>query len=290
MIDKLKAVLAGGGTHLGDLLWWTLSDAAIDRTSLEAHWASANLPPELLPEATTAEKAMKTAVRECAIGQHDRLIRLGKDTESEIVFAVVEEHKLSDGSVSYKQQTRIILDRKTEVVSFDDPNHDIGQAVALAFKRLRTTHTSDDIRRAVIRTLNTFAAVTLRDHGGVYWVPSQYEKQLRQLQVAVERIGSSKVYLLPIHDSADASRTLGDAALGAIQQELEELKAEVQGFVEQPPDRPSTLARRFDAFEALKGRAQLYRDILHVQVQDLDKQLEEMTVSVELLLQEKTAA
>jgi hypothetical protein len=37
-------------------------------------------------------------------------------------------------------------------------------------------------------------------------------------------------------------------------------------------------------------RAQLYRDILKVQVQDLDKQLDEMTVSVEKLLQQKTAA
>jgi hypothetical protein len=34
-----------------------------------------------------------------------------------------------------------------------------------------------------------------------------------------------------VHDSADASRTLGDAALGAIQEELEQLKAEVQGFI-----------------------------------------------------------
>ena len=41
-----------------------------------------------------------------------------------------------------------------------------------------------------------------------------------------------------------------------------------------PPDRPSTLARRFDAFDALKSRARLYRDILQVQVQDLDQQLE----------------
>jgi hypothetical protein len=289
-IEKLKSVLAGGGAHLGDLLWWTLADAAIDRSTLEALWASSNLAPELLPEAPTVEKALKVAVRESAVGHHDRMIRLGKETEAEIVFAVVRETKHADGSVSYVQETRIILDRKTEQVTADDANHGIAQAVALAFKRLLTTHTADDIRRAVIRTLNTFAAVTLRDHGGVYWVPTPYAKQLRQLQDAVEKIGSSKVYLLPVHDSADASRTLGDAALGAIQQELEQLKAEVQGFVEQPPDRSSTLARRFDAFEALKGRAQLYRDILHVQVQDLDAQLDSMSASVEKLLQEKHAA
>src|SRR3954453_519153 len=128
-IEKLKSVLSGGGPHLGDLLWWTLSDAAIDRASLEAHWAAAGLAPELLPEAPTAEKALKTAVREAALGQHDRLIRLGKETESEIVFAVVEEHKHPDGSVSYQQQTRIILDRTKDQVTSDDPAHDLAQQV-----------------------------------------------------------------------------------------------------------------------------------------------------------------
>jgi hypothetical protein len=90
MIQELQAVLAGGGSHLGDLLWWTLSDAAVDRTTLEAHWASANLAPDLLPEAPTANKLLKTAIRESSVGLHDRLVRLPKGTEQEIVFAVVE--------------------------------------------------------------------------------------------------------------------------------------------------------------------------------------------------------
>jgi hypothetical protein len=276
--------------HLGDLLWWTLSDAAIDRASLEGHWASAGLSAELLPEAPTAEKALKSAVREAALGQHDRLIRLGKESETEIVFAVVREAKHSDGSVTYTQETRIMLDRKTETVSSDQPGHDLASVVTHRFGELRTTHTADDVRRTLVRAIGTFAAVALRDHGGVYWIPAPYAKQLRQLQSAVEKIGSSKMYLLPVHDSADASRTLGDAAIGAIQQDLEQLKAEVEGFVAQPPERPSTLARRFDAYEALRSRAQLYRDILRVQVQDLDAQLDEMTASVEKLLQQKHAA
>ncbi len=286
MIERLKSALAGGGAHLGDLLWWTLSEASIDRSALESLWISSGLAPEMLPEAPTAEKALKTTVREAQVGQHDRLIRLGKETESEIVFAIVRETKLSDGSVNFNQETRVVLDRATEQI----PNHDLARSVALAFQRLRTTHTSDDIRRAVVRTITTFAAVTLREHGGVYWVPAVFAERLRHLQAAVEKIGSSKLYLLPVHDSADASRTLGDAALGAIQQELEQLKAEVHGFVVAPPDRASTLARRLDAYEELRARAQLYRDILRVEVHDLDKRLDEMTLSIENLLQSKRAA
>jgi hypothetical protein len=47
-------------------------------------------------------------------------------------------------------------------------------------------------------------------------------------------------------------------------------KAEVEGFVASPPDRPSTLVRRLDAFEGLRARANLYRDVLQVHVADLE--------------------
>ena len=114
-----------GGQHLADLIWWTLAEARIDRFTLEAIWSSAPLAPEYLPAPPTAEKALKSAVREAALGQPDRLIRLGNEDESEIVFAVVRETKHIDGSISYQQETRVILDRQVESVSSDVPGHDL---------------------------------------------------------------------------------------------------------------------------------------------------------------------
>ncbi len=288
--DKLKSVLNMGGQHLGDLIWWTLAEARIDRSTLEKIWAGAQLAPEHLPEPPTAEKALKAAVREAAVGQPDRLIRLGKEDEAEIVFAVVRETKHADGSVTYQQETRIVLDRKAESVSSDVAGHDLASVISTRFAELRATHTSDDVRRAMMKTLDACAAVTLRDHGGVYWVPAPYAALVRRLQGAIEKIGSSRVYLLPVHSSVDANRTLGDAAQLAIEDELAQLKAEVAGFVTTPPDRPSTLVRRLDAFEELKTRAALYRDVLQVHVADLDATLTGLASSVESLLDQKQAA
>jgi hypothetical protein len=288
-LDKLTTVLNKGGHHLGDMIWWTLAEARIDRGTLENIWASAQLAPEYLPDPPTAEKALKAAVREAAVGQPDRLIRLGKEDEAEIVFAVVRETKLTDGSISYQQETRVILDRKVESVSSDIVGHDLAGVIATRFGELRSTHTADDVRRAMMKALDGCAAVTLRDHGGVYWVPSPYAEMVRRLQGAIEKIGSSRVYLLPVHSSADANRTLGDAAKLAIEDELATLKAEVEGFMASPPDRPSTLVRRLDAFEGLQARANLYRDVLQVHVTDLEATLAGLTSSVENLLNQKAA-
>jgi len=289
-LDKITSVLTRGGQHLGDIVYWTLAEVRIDRSTLETIWSRAQLAPEHLPDPPTIERALKAAVRECAVGQADRLIRLGKEDEAEIVFAIVRETKHSDGSVSYQQETRIILDRRSEAVSSDIDGHDLASIITTRFAELRTTHTPDDIRRAMMKTLDACAAVTLRDHGGIYWVPAPYAVLIRRLQGAIERIGSSRVYLLPVHESVDANRTLGDAAKLAIEDELVQLKAEVEGFVASPPERPSTLARRLDAFEALKVRASLYHEVLQVHVTDLEKTLAVLAETVEDLLHHRTAA
>ncbi len=288
-LNGIKTALEKGGKHLGDIVYWTLADARIDRSTLENIWTGAQLPSEYLPDPPTAEKALKSAVREAAVGQPDRLIRLGKEDEAEIVFAVVRETKHPDGSISYAQETRIILDRKGESVSSDVVGHDLAGVIAMRFGELRTTHTADDVRRAMMKVLVGCAAVTLRDHGGVCWVPAPYAETVRRLQVAIEKIGRSRVYLLPVHSSADANRTLGDAAKLAIEDELAALKAEVEGFVTSPPDRPSTLVRRLDAFEGLQARANLYRDVLQVHVADLEATLSELTAGIETLLHQRAA-
>jgi hypothetical protein len=289
-LEAVKSMLSTTGELLGTLLWWSLSDARIDRTALESLWLSAALSREHLPEPPTAEKALKTAVHDCALGQTGRLIRLGKEDLAEVVFAIVRESKHPDGSVSYSQEARVILDRTVERVSTDQPGHAVAESIKATFERLRATHTPDDVRRAMIKTLDACAAVTLRDHGGVYWVPAPYADTVRRLQTAVEHIGTSRVYVLPVHRSDDAARTLGDVAKSAVEQELEALKAEILGFLATPPERISTLVRRLDAFDDLRAKAELYRDILQVQVTDLEKTLSELSSSVERLLSQKQAA
>lgn len=289
-LKKITAAVSKGATHLGDLCWWSLADASIDRQSLESKWNTTGLPKELLPEPPTLEKAFKLAVRETQVGLTERLIRPVIDNEASVVFAVVHEQKHDDGTLTYTQEAKIALELLTGHVGTDDPAHELVVYIKSRFTALRDTHTADDVRRTITRTLQSFSAVLLRENGGVWWVPAPHAEPLRKLQAAIESIGSSRHYLLPVHDSNDAHRTLGDAATNSIEAELEELKNEVASFVAQPPERPSTLVRRFDAFDALRGRAQLYRDVLQVQVKDLDTQLNQLAASIETLLNAKQAA
>jgi len=289
-LSLIRSHLQTAGAHVGDLLWWTLEEARVTRNRLEEVWANAALSPTFLPEPPTPEKALKTAVREVHAGRQDRLIRLGKEGDGELVFAVVEERRDGTGNVSYQQEARIVLRRLVSLrLDSDAPQHEIVRDVCDAYERLLSTHTPDDIRRALVRTLSSCAAVTLRDHGGVYWVPSPYSETLRQLQAAVAGIGKSRLDLVPVHATPEATQALGHAARSALEDDLTALRTEIESFLQSPPDRLSTLTRRLQTFEDLRSKARLYHSVLQVQVSDLEAGLHDLTRHVEGLLQAKAS-
>ena len=61
-LDKLTSALNQGGQHLGDIVYWTLAEARIDRSTLENIWAGAQLSPEFLPDPPTAEELVAEAL------------------------------------------------------------------------------------------------------------------------------------------------------------------------------------------------------------------------------------
>lgn len=288
--DGLASLLNKGGEHLGDLVWWTLSSAQVDHATLERLWRQAGLPVSLLPKQPTAQKALKTAVRECQVGKPDLLIRLGKESDAETVFALVREQKDAGGNVHHHQEARVILSRGSTVLASDALHHPEVVNLTNRFTELLQMHTPDDVRNTIVKALHDFAAVALRESGGIYWVPRTFSKPLRHLQRAIEQIGKSRFYLLPVYDSNDAAQTLGEVARGSIEEELAALQQEIEQFKAAPPDRASTLERRLESFNDLRTRAHLYRDVLNVQVVGLDEQLISLAESVTTLLAQRDAA
>ena len=289
-LKLIKSALAKGPDHLGDLVWWSLAEARVDRVTLEVIWNEAGLPPELLPEPPSPERSFKAAIKEAQVGQQGRLIRLAVESPDEIVFGVVREERHGDGTLDYHQEARVTLDRNRDQLSSDAPGNDLVAEVMRRFEILKTTHVADDVRRAIVRTLDTLAAVMLRPSGGVYWAPSPFAAQVRRLQVAVQRIGTSTMSVLPVHRSAEAVQTLGEVARASIEDELAALRIEIDGFVALPPERATTLVRRLEVFDALRGRARLYRDVLSVEVSTLDQQLNQLTATVAQMIERKSQA
>jgi hypothetical protein len=270
-------------------LWWELAAASVNRPDLVKLWVQGGLPTELLPEEPTPEKAFKTAARETQVGHTDRLLRLAKDDELEVVFGIVNEQRDGNGGLEYHQQARITLDRQTGNLLSDQPADNMVQKLMARFQELKTLHTTDDVRRTITRTLDSFAAVTLRHGGGVYWTPAVYAASLRRLQAIIEKLGQSKMHLVPVTATKEGQAALAQAAKASIEEELTALQTEMQQFLQTPPDRASTLMRRLEHFDDLRRKANLYQTVLQAQVEGLAENLTEMERQVHGLLDSKRA-
>ena len=288
-LDLIRRNTNHGGQPLGDLLWWELVNASVSRGDLTKLWVQGSLPIELLPDEPTPEKAFKTAARETQVGHTDRLLRLAKDDELEVVFGIVNEQRDGNGGLEYHQQARITLDRQTGNLLSDQPADNMVQKLMARFQELKTLHTTDDVRRTITRTLDSFAAVTLRHGGGVYWTPAVYAASLRRLQAIIEKLGQSKMHLVPITATKEGQAALAQAAKASIEEELTALQTEMQQFLQTPPDRASTLMRRLEHFDDLRRKANLYQTVLQAQVEGLAENLTEMERQVHGLLDSKKA-
>lgn len=292
--NTLKGTMAAGGEHLGDVVWWMLSGADVPRSVLETKWLAHGLDPAFLPEEQTPEKAMRQAVREALTGEDKKKVGIQPtvDSKSSLIYAVGSWMTDNVGNAEFRQDALIMLDKSVTpaAASSDNVSNDLVTKVLREYNRYLGTHTSRDVMTSITKALKAWSAVTLRETGGIYFVPRTQSDNLRKLQGAVEQLGNSLVFLLPVHSTTDAVRSLGTAASGSIEDELSSLRTEIDGFLADPNGvRPSTLKRRLEAFTDLRSRANLYHTILNVTVGDLGAQLKAMEDQVTTMLAMKDA-
>jgi hypothetical protein len=89
-------------------------------------------------------------------------------------------------------------------------------------------------------------------------------KEDDKLQVAVAGIGASRIDVVPVHATPEASLALGAAARSALEEDLAALTSEIEAFLQEPPERVSTLTRRLATFDELRSKAHLYHSVLQV--------------------------
>ena len=277
----------GAKERYGDVIFWSLEVGRIERQHLIDIWTGAGLDEGLLPEENSFEKSLKTAVGENSTGLKDRLIRKGFEDSSEVSFDIQQEVKVKGQPNKITPEARFWVDKSSGVFSSSDPNHPLVRKIQTDYHGLQNAHTVGDVRRAVTNALRSFAAITLRDGGGVYWTPEQFSSEIRKLQSAISQISSSAVYLIPVVKTKDAQEALSAVAEGSLETDLKALTDEIGEFITAPPDRVGTLSRRLDSFKELRSRAQLYKMVLGATVQGLDENLTKLEDTVQALIETK---
>lgn len=291
-IEKITKALDRGGQLLGHFLTWRISDARIPVSSFKAIWTGAGLDEALLPEAATPERVLREAgQRAMRAHKQTHLYTLAAKTNDHTIYAILEKQPDGAGKVPTAQVAQIAVDALGGFSS-DQPTNPMVVAVRAEFDEEWGSYVAQDVRRSVIRLIEASASVALRDGGGVYFIPAPFASTVEALRTVLSKVGGSSVTAFPItaDASGEAAKEIGAVAVAGLEDEIVKLKEEIDGFARATlapngdAPRESTVERRLEAFNALRQRANLYRDVLAIEVTDLDAQIASLEETATLIL------
>lgn len=269
------------GTTLGNIVWWSLSDNNISHSELERLFDKLNLDKKYMPVEITPIQAFRRSWRYVStkLDSKNLMLRGIAEDEKEITVGVVRELPNEEKKdLDYSLLARIIFDKSTSNISSDFENGVSGKIRYMYNHFL--SHNTDDVRKIFTVFLNE-AGIRVRQNGGVYYTPNQFEKTLNSICTLVEKIGCNQTYQLPIVDTMNAKNTLKAITKSSLDNDIKRLQDEIDKF-DKSTMRSSTLDKKLQDFENIRSRAKLFSRILNFRADKINKKIKQLKTDLKI--------
>lgn len=209
--------------------WRAAGDVSIE--ALRAAWIAAGLDEKLLRKAPDPQSVLRRAVM-----QQQERHRLVRSLKQRGEFAIVDEHvvEVPDGqpAVPPTYSTRVIVsgaagDFATIAVDADcDEATKLHTTIGAACQTQRNLYDPSDITGWLVKLAYAHGAVTLRDSGGVYFIPKTAMDFWHRAATVIESVTNNqhRVFRIPAMRNNEAMAAIIDA----ITTEAEALVAAVE--------------------------------------------------------------
>jgi uncharacterized protein DUF6744 len=287
---------------IGFTVLWRLDGIRVSHPDLEHALQAAGFE-KYLPDPPTPRVALRRALAEwiktkhrtartlqLQIGDEDQeesgggrrrtLIRVIDRAGSEhLVYALVaEDIDFSALGLSYGTALRILLNKKTgEMICTTDAeglidaqreSQQLTDELMPYWRQYRDLFIARDLSQMVREIIGGMNAVSLRQAGGVYFVPESERDALFRLRQLIAGIPQSAgpgsfVCALGVPDAVEARRGLSKAVHAGLLDEINSLRSDLGRLGESGERlREKTVAQRLVIYKRLKAKAEIYQDLL----------------------------
>src|SRR5215475_6978341 len=217
-------------------------------------------------------------------GGHRRtMIRVINRAGSEhLVYALVaEDIDFSALGLSYGTALRILLHKKTGemicttdaegVIDAQRESQQLTDELMPYWRQYRNLFIARDLSQMVPEIIDGMNAVSLRQAGGVYFVPESERDalfRLRQLIAGIPHPAGPGAFVcaLGVPDAVEARRGLSRAVHAGLLDEINSLRGDLGRLGESGARlREKTIAQRLVIYKRLKAKAEMYQDLLGMQ-------------------------
>jgi hypothetical protein len=201
---------------VGAFVWWTLN-GELNLSNLEANWHQ-ELSKYPLPAPPSEATALRRAVME--LQKQRRLARSLPDDRSG--YAIVDESPDPVTTLSYNVALQVWNEKGT--LYFNPLDHPLRNTITTAYDRHLVTIGSDDVRHWLTHKVLPLAlAVTLRQGGGVYFIPDRCIRDFRLILHGIKSASAHRIFAVPAQRSEDAVAGVLDAICTETEDEIEQM-------------------------------------------------------------------
>lgn len=259
----------------GAITYWRLS-GEVSLSALIDAWTTAELPSKLLPETPSDEVALRRA-----LGAVESKRRLVRPLARRGIWAVVDElvdNQTQDLDHRTLVRVKLAKDGDTSRIVVEQVNADwatytaIHDAIHNEFRRYKGVLSHQDISSWLVKLADKANAVSLRDMGGVYFVPRDKVEFWTKIAGALGEL-DQKVFRIPAMSNSEAVEAVLDAITAEAQREAEALEADLLKDGDEALG-ARALRGRATRCDAVKAKVESYERFLNVKLDDIRAKLD----------------
>ena len=250
----------------GSVSYWRAS-GSVSIATMAAAWDAAGLDKALFRKAPEPETALRRAVLDLAKRENvsDKIERrtLVRPQKEPSTWAVVEEIVQEGSPPTYT--TLVIVSFAGSGPRVDKVNGTWSQvdaitdAVTHRFSAQQGLFAPEDITGWLVKLAYANGAVTLRDSGGVYFIPRPAMEFWNKAADAIQSASDHKVFRIPAMRNDEAVAAIIDAVTLEAEQEAQKINDEIMAglgdrAIETRKDRIAELLAKVGSYEELVGQ------------------------------------
>ncbi len=255
------------GKMLGEIITWKVQGVAISHADLISGLMASDLDCDV-----ARELAPRNAfARACSKLDSERIIRKVAEDHATITFQFTRE-ALEEGKFSYHFESLIFVNKHSGKITSE--NLELEQLAKEEFCRCMEARTASDVTRLIQRLFERHADLfSIRDQGGVYFVPETHHGFIAKVENFLKNIGGT-LQRFPIPaGSPQGDRAVQDAVASGLQGIIEEHLEAVTMFGKDT--RPETLRKAEEKIRATRLKIQGYGFYLDKKRDDLEASLQQ---------------
>ncbi len=275
-----------GATPLGALVWWAFEKVELSLDDMKKLVASVGLDPTIVP-VPEARGALADAIDALKLKIKRDRHKLD-DKRFAISLNVAEVREDGGATVNVRHHAEQVVEYNFDTKQLTFRNNYMEPEIREGFKKFLVTLQSGDLRTIVMRTLKASNSITVREKGGVYFVPRQALDTVAKLRALCGQIPGAVFNRLRIADEPEEREDMLKTAGAEIEAELADAEKEMQEINDKAKEgkiRGDTIDRRIKTFGEIKAKALAYKDLLNFKAEDVEERLNKLQNQAAVLLE-----